>query len=499
MAIQTANPSATTPTPTSITSPAGQSYVDTLAQAQKSPTYQPDTLASGAGAKTPEQFAAGNTTGAGPGSTDPSLRAGDVTTTTTPQAGYDAVMKTYLDSLKRVNDLTLSDEQQQNTALNRPGEDLSFAGTDANRIKSTNAFTIDAATNAANANLGAVNAFKDRLPAAPAAAQPFTLNAGDRRYDAQGNLIATAPANPTAAKAPQIIGSAGSGYYSVDPTTGKLTQILGANAGGAGGVGGSAQDIEDWMQAVQNGNSTIAQVPIALRTAVAHALNTATGPDGQGGTYSPLAASRETLAASRIANNFIDLPQYQLTANGLPYLQRIDAALKTPGSVSDQDLLDSLTKLNTAGNAISDAQVKIITDGKSLSDIASTWANKLGNGGVLSNNQRNQIQSIAKAIYANYQKGYQPVYDQVTAQLKAAGIPQQFWTIPDLNNLSGKASGNSNSGNSQTDFSDIQSSITLAPDGKTAYLPRSIWSTLGARQDALLAEAQKDGFKLLIQ
>lgn len=444
MATTPSNPSATGTTPTTIASPAGQSYIDTLANAQKAPTYQPDVsgVLGGANAQTPAQIAAANTTGTGPGSTDPTLTAAGVTPTTTPQAGYDAVMKTYLDSLNEVNGLSLQAKKDQETALNT-GDTLGFATGEAARVNHNNSFAIDAATNRANANLGAVNAFKDRLPAPAAPAQPFSLSAGQTRYDAQGNPIATSP-NAPASAAPKIIGSATSGYYSVD-STGKLTQILGANAGGSG-VGGSAQDIEDWMQAVQNGNSTIAQVPIALRTAVAHALNTATGPDGAGGTYSPLAASRETLAASRIANNFIELPQYQLTANGLPYLQRIDAAIKTPGSVSDQDLLDSLTKLNTAGNAISDAQVKIITDGKSLADIAGTWGNKLANGGVLSNNQRNQIQTIAKNIYSNYKKGYQPVYDQVTAQLSAAGIPKQFWTIPDLNNLSAKSGLDTSSG-----------------------------------------------------
>jgi len=189
------------------------------------------------------------------------------------------------------------------------------------------------------------------------------------------------------------------------------------------------------------GNETMAQVPAANRANV----NTILANAGQQ-QYAPMAASRFTTAASKIAANFIQLPQYQLTANGLPYLQRIDAAMKNPGSVSDQDLLDSLTKLNTAGNAISDAQIKLITGGQSFADTASVWANKFANGGTLSNSQRDQIQSIAKAIYANYQKGYQPVYDQVTQQLTAAGIPKAFWTMPDLNNLSAQATGTGGSG-----------------------------------------------------
>jgi hypothetical protein len=173
------------------------------------------------------------------------------------------------------------------------------------------------------------------------------------------------------------------------------------------------------------------QVPAAVRNDVSIALT-----QQPANSYSPIAQQRLSSAATRIVANYIKTPQYQLTANGLPYLQRIDAALKTPGSVSDQDLLDSLTKLNTSGNAITDAQVKLITDGRSWSDYIGVIGNQFRNGGVLSNNQRKQIQEIAKAIYANYKKGYQPVYDQATKQLKAAGIPEAFWTIPDLNNLS---------------------------------------------------------------
>lgn len=208
----------------------------------------------------------------------------------------------------------------------------------------------------------------------------------------------------------------------------------------AAGSGANTNDptTQAWTSAVLGGNATMAQVPAAYKNAVALSLN-----DQPAQQYSPLAASRFANAANKIAANYINLPQYQLTANGLPYLQRIDAAMKTPGSVSDQDLLDSLTKLNTAGNAISDAQIKLITDGKSFSDMDSSFSNKFKNGGVLSDNQRQQIQSIAKAIFANYQKGYQPVYDKAVAQMTAAGIPKAFQNIPDLNNLSAQTNNKS--------------------------------------------------------
>lgn len=216
----------------------------------------------------------------------------------------------------------------------------------------------------------------------------------------------------------------------------QLTQLVSDMAKReSGATVGAANDptVDAWVDQIANGNSTLTNVPAALRSKVALALN-----DTPTTTYSPLAGSRFATDASKIEKNFLDLPQYQLTANGLPYLQRIDAAMKTPGSISDQDLLDSLTKLNTAGNAISDAQVKVITDGQSFSDWTNVLSNKFKNGGVLSDTQRQQIQKIAQSIYANYAKGYQPVYDQVTKQLSDAGIPKPFWSIPDLNDLAAK-------------------------------------------------------------
>lgn len=203
--------------------------------------------------------------------------------------------------------------------------------------------------------------------------------------------------------------------------------------------------VQSWAQNVLNGNATMQQVPMSHRDAVSKYL-TKMSTDA----YSPVASSRFSAAANRIATNYIHLPQYQLTANGMPYLQRIDAALKTPGSVSDEDLLDSLIKLNTGGNAVTEAQVNLITHGKSFSDTINTIGNKLKNGGVLSDNQRKDIAELSKAIYENYRKGYQPVYDQVTSQLKASGIPKAFWGIPDLNSLSEKAGLGSIPGNDKT-------------------------------------------------
>lgn len=153
------------------------------------------------------------------------------------------------------------------------------------------------------------------------------------------------------------------------------------------------------------------------------------------GVQVPLGERRYTMAANAIVKNYVELPAYSLMAGALPYLEKIDAAMTTPGSVSDQDLLDSYTKLSNSGGVISDAQVKIVTDGRSWSDFGNVMQKKLAEGGVLSDVQRAQIQKIAKKTVDNYKKGYQPVYDQATKQLRDAQIPEYLWTIPNLNKL----------------------------------------------------------------
>ena len=44
----------------------------------------------------------------------------------------------------------------------------------------------------------------------------------------------------------------------------------------------------------------------------------------------------------------------------------------------------------------------------------------------------------------------------------------------------------------------ISGNLTFSPDGKTAYIPRSVWSTMGSNMDAILEEAKNEGFTLLI-
>lgn len=226
---------------------------------------------------------------------------------------------------------------------------------------------------------------------------------------------------------------------------------------GAGSVpGGTDAIVQSYVDGLKAGTVTsIAQVPAAYKNLVSVAAS-------QQGVQTPLSDRRQVMAANGIIANYLNLPEYTLTANALPYLLKIDAASTIPGSVSDQELLDSFTKLSTAGGVITDAQVSVITGGRSLADTANVMAKKLAEGGVLSDDQRQQIIKLGHASYENLKKGYQPIYDKAVEKLQASGIPEQFWTLPDLNTLSSLAEtavagGDSSSGetNANTTFDNL--------------------------------------------
>lgn len=369
----------------------------------------------------------GNTTGRNSGTGAPTgtpTPTGDTTgtadTTGDPKDAYLNYLQTLFDPAKATSLETQRegfDKRSSDELLSARAQDESLRRNDTRQLSFGQSYDLNENERQSNKSLADI-----AIARAPIDAQYNTiLGAGQSLYDAQQSATQNLPA-----AAQEYEYAKKNGY------TGSFTDYQNEDANRkATGSGGNDPAVADaYVQGINNGSITsIASVPAEYRNAVATAM-------AKSGVTTPLADSRLALASTRIAANYLQLPQYTLTANGLPYLQRIDAAMKTPGSVSDQDLLDSLTKLNTAGNAISDAQVRLITDGRSLSDEASVLKNKLSTGGVLSTTQRKQIQDIAQAIFKNYQVGYQPVYDQVAKQLTQAGIPKQFWTIPDLNNLS---------------------------------------------------------------
>lgn len=240
------------------------------------------------------------------------------------------------------------------------------------------------------------------------------------------------------------------------------------------GPGGGDNDpqVNYWLQAYASGAIPgLQNIPKRYQDRVAKAL---ANQPADSPIFGPLAGRRFGMASTAIVGPMMKLPQYELTAQGLPYIQRIQAALKNPGSVSDQELLDSFTKLSTAGNAITDAQVRIITDGKSLKDWLNVVGQKLGSGGVLSPDQRQQISKIAAATYDKYREGYQPLYDEATSKLQAAGIPKAFWTIPDLNKLNAAQTGGGGNSMSDADKQALAWANANAKDPRAAAIKKKL-------------------------
>lgn len=154
-------------------------------------------------------------------------------------------------------------------------------------------------------------------------------------------------------------------------------------------------------------------------------------------TGSPLNTRRWSMAATAAVKNYINLPIFQTLSGSSQYLAKIEAAEKKPGSISDTDLLDSYVKLSTGQGQVTDSQVNTILKGQSISDYVNTVQNKLANGGVLSTNQRQDLEQLSQQVYSNYQELYKPVYTAAVSAMKQQGIPPAFWSMmPDLSSLS---------------------------------------------------------------
>ena len=168
------------------------------------------------------------------------------------------------------------------------------------------------------------------------------------------------------------------------------------------------------------------------------AVNRRLGMPGNG--YTQAGATKLIRNAQMLSANYMKLPEYVAMSAAKVPLNRIRAALKQPHTaVSDQDMIDSMTQLskgNNAARAVTDSQVKLITNYASWSDMASRYMNRVGGrGGALSAQQRKEIRNLSEATMNEYKKSYGPMYNELSEKLTAANIPEQFWTIPNLENI----------------------------------------------------------------
>jgi len=116
-------------------------------------------------------------------------------------------------------------------------------------------------------------------------------------------------------------------------------------------------------------------------------------------------------------------------------VERIDQASKIKGGEADVDMLDSLVKLSQGGGQVTEAQINAILGGRSLADTLAVAKQKVGQGGILSPQQRQRIVQLAHSIYNGYRQKLEPLYNAQVQNLKDQGIPKQYWNLPDLNNL----------------------------------------------------------------
>jgi hypothetical protein len=198
-------------------------------------------------------------------------------------------------------------------------------------------------------------------------------------------------------------------------------------------------------------SATLSALPNdATRTKVLAAINpdklkdTSAGAtyDEQGnmidpGNYSTLEISRLNTAANKATTAFRGTQVYKFATNAPTYISKINAAAENPGSVSDQELLDAITQLNTGGGRVTEGQVHIILNGKSLADSWGAWTNKLSTGGVLSDAQRQEVIKLAQATSENFINNYDKAYQPLAANLKKQQIPEQFWGISTPQSLRG--------------------------------------------------------------
>jgi hypothetical protein len=147
-------------------------------------------------------------------------------------------------------------------------------------------------------------------------------------------------------------------------------------------------------------------------------------------------ARRYATTAAILVKPYAEMPITKLLANAHPFLGRIDVAARTKGSAADQELLDSAVKLATGGGQITEGQVNTILQGSSVMDRLNVYQKQLEQGGILSDDQKQQIKTLAHQVYEEYKRQYQPVNDAAVAQLKRAHIPLEFSGLPDLNAIS---------------------------------------------------------------
>ncbi len=145
------------------------------------------------------------------------------------------------------------------------------------------------------------------------------------------------------------------------------------------------------------------------------------------------------------------------------------------GEVDDPNLVNIATQIASAlqiyRNAISGTAYSV----QEGTDIASIFPGINKSKGLNTAIMKGRLAAFDSTIDGAYRSALDKTYDS----LKTETTPTSKLSA-DIQNI-------------------VTSNLTFSPDGKTAYIPREVWSTLGANMDAVLAEAKADGVNLLIK
>jgi LysM repeat protein len=226
------------------------------------------------------------------------------------------------------------------------------------------------------------------------------------------------------------------------------------------------------------------------------------GVAGAGGApgeqlYSGLSPQTATAVRGQVSK-FSSEPMVQNFAtiqDGHLFAQSIEDKTKNPAD--HQALIYSLAKALDPGSVVREGEYA------TAQKYAQSWIAAYGKGveqalagtGFLS---ESAVKNIKKVIEQKYTSSKQ-TYDSLNKNYKTG-----------INSLTGRSDGDkflrdyvvqgaqSSASGSGADFSDIQSNLKIDTASRKAYIPRDVWMSLGDRMDGLLAEAEADGYTLLV-
>ena len=173
----------------------------------------------------------------------------------------------------------------------------------------------------------------------------------------------------------------------------------------------------------------------------------------------------------------------------------------TTNPSDDQGLIYALAKVLDPNSVVREGEYATAQRySQSLISAYGESINQALNGtGFLSETARKNIKDTITQRAKAAEQNYKNVADEYARRInKVGGITDGKDYITDY---SGGYSDNAPQKSSSSLSSDVQKMIqgNITFNGQNAYLPKSIWDSLGTNKDAVLAEAKADGYTLLIK